>query len=42
MSVWKEEPFNLSDAKEIECLGSCKIKNTNQKNPFLLHKKEFV
>lgn len=38
MSVWKEEPFNLSDAKEIECLGSCKIKILI-KNPFLLHKK---
>ncbi|EAC4202758.1 hypothetical protein EAE41_12220 [Listeria monocytogenes] len=39
MSVWKEEPFNLSDAKEIECLGSCKIKNTNQKIHFFSIKK---
>ncbi|HHQ0970414.1 TPA: nucleomodulin OrfX, partial [Listeria monocytogenes] len=25
ISVWKDEPFHLSDAKEIECLGSCEI-----------------
>ncbi|EAC4839249.1 hypothetical protein FNE77_11430 [Listeria monocytogenes] len=34
ISVWKDEPFHFSDAKEIECLGSCEIKNTNQKIHF--------
>ncbi|EFR95210.1 DUF5502 family protein [Listeria innocua] len=39
ISVWEDKPFNLSDAKEIECLGSCKIKNTNQKIHFFSIKK---
>lgn len=39
MSVWKEEPFNLSDAKEIECLGSCKIKILIKKIHFFSIKK---
>ncbi|ARM71863.1 hypothetical protein LMxysn_0228 [Listeria monocytogenes] len=39
ISVWDDEPFNLSDTKEIECLGSCKIKNTNQKIHFFSIKK---
>ncbi|EAE8347436.1 hypothetical protein BOQ23_10955 [Listeria monocytogenes] len=39
ISIWKEEPLNLSAAKEIECLGSCKINNTNQKIHFFSLKK---
>ncbi|EOI6975662.1 DUF5502 family protein [Listeria monocytogenes] len=39
MSIWKDEPFNLSNAREIECLGSCKIKNTNQRIHFFSIKK---
>lgn len=39
MSIWEDEPFNLTNAREIECLGSCKIKNTNQRIHFFSIKK---